>query len=443
MCGENRHLPEEIGWPAHCIAKIRSGARIYSFERCRLPRNGLHCRIGEDAPRGMAISACGLAAPEKHETIVLRLPENLAGGTKAKMSNAGTPSSAEQLRGVEEHFTQSVAGVQDYAIFLLDENGFVRTWNAGAERIKGYAADDIIGKHFSKFYPPEALAIGWPEEELVRARRDGRFEDEAWRVRKDGSLFWANVVITALYDPDGKVRGFLKITRDLTGRKQAEEALRQSEERFRLMVENVKDYAIFMLDPDGRVASWNAGAERIKGYKAEEIIGQHFSRFYSSEDIERGKPQRELEIAIAEGRVEDEGWRVRKDRSLFWANVVITAIYNEQNRLVGFAKVTRDLTEQRKVQALQVADKQKNEFLAMLAHELRNPLAPVSNGLQLLKMPGLDDSTIRQTTEMMERQLIHLVRLVRRLARCVAGDNREAEFPEAAGGFGGGRSTGN
>ena len=329
------------------------------------------------------------------------------------MTSAGPPSTTDQLRGVEEHFTHLVAGVQDYAIFLLDPNGFIKSWNAGAQRIKGYSADEIIGKHFSQFYTPESLAIGWPDEELVRARRDGRFEDEAWRVRKDGSLFWANVVITALYGPDGEVRGFLKITRDLTDRKQAEEALRQSEERFRLLVESVKDYAIFMLDTDGRVASWNTGAERIKGYKAEEIIGQHFSRFYSSEDIERGKPQRELEIALAEGRVEDEGWRVRKDRSLFWANVVATSpIYNEQNTLIGFAKVTRDLTEQKKVEALQVADRQKNEFLAMLAHELRNPLAPISNGLQLLKMPGLDDSAVQQTTEMMERQMSHLVRLV-------------------------------
>jgi PAS domain S-box-containing protein len=328
------------------------------------------------------------------------------------MTSADTRSTSDNLRGAEEHFTHLVAGVQDYAVFLLDANGVVKTWNAGAERIKGYSADEIIGKHFSQFYTPESLAIGWPEEELVRARRDGRFEDEAWRVRKDGSLFWANVVITSLYDQQGVVRGFLKITRDLTGRKAAEEALRQSEGRFRLLVESVKDYAIFMLDPEGRVVSWNAGAERIKGYTAEEIIGQHFSRFYSSEDIERGKPKRELEIAVAEGRVEDEGWRVRKDRSLFWANVVITAIFDEQNHLFGFAKVTRDLTEQKKARALEVADRQKNEFLAMLAHELRNPLAPIINGLQLLRMPGLDDSALQQTTEMMERQLFHLIRLV-------------------------------
>ncbi|HZZ72655.1 MAG TPA: PAS domain S-box protein [Pirellulales bacterium] len=328
------------------------------------------------------------------------------------MPNEVNRPAIDQLRGIEEHFSHLVAGVQDYAIFLLDANGYVKTWNAGAERIKGYRATDIIGQHFSKFYPAEALSIGWPAEELVRARRDGRFEDEAWRVRQDGTLFWANVVITALYDQGGDVRGFLKITRDLTDRKRSEEVLRQSEERFRLLVEGVKDYAIFMLDPSGRVASWNAGAERIKGYTAEEIIGQHFSQFYSSEDLERGKPQRELEVAIAEGRVEDEGWRVRKDRSLFWANVVITAIYNEQNQLLGFAKVTRDLTDRKRVQELEIADRQKNEFLAMLAHELRNPLAPISNGLQLLRLPGLDSAVLQETTEMMERQLFHLVRLV-------------------------------
>ncbi len=321
-------------------------------------------------------------------------------------------SNPEGLRVSEEHFGQLVAGVQDYAIFLLDSNGIILSWNAGAQQIKGYTADEIIGKHFSIFYSPEAIAAGWPAEELVIAGREGRVEDQAWRFRKDGSRFWANVIITALYGSHGAVRGFLKITRDLSERKEAEEALRLSEERLRLLVNSVKEYAIFMLDVDGRVMSWNRGAERIKGYTADEIIGQHFSQFYSSEDLKSGKPERELQIARETGSVEEEGWRVRKDRSLFWANVVITAVYDKENRLVGFAKVTRDMSEKRKAEALELADRQKNEFLAMLAHELRNPLAPISNGLQVLKLPAVDGDIIRQTTEMMERQILHLVRLV-------------------------------
>ena len=318
----------------------------------------------------------------------------------------------DELREAQAHFAQLVAGVTDYAIFMLSPHGFVRTWNAGARRIKGYTASDILGKHFSEFYTPEAKASGWPEEELRTAQREGRFEDEGWRVRKDGTQFWANVVITPLTDADGTLRGFLKITRDLTERKSAEDALRQSEERFRLLVEGVQDYAIFMLDPEGRVASWNTGAERIKGYTAEEIIGEHFSRFYASEDVQAGKPQHELETALKFGRIEDEGWRVRKDRTLFWASVIITPVRDKENRLVGYAKVTRDLTEKRKTEALEAANRQKNEFLAMLAHELRNPLAPISNGLQLLKTAGADGATRKQTTEMMERQLSHLVHLV-------------------------------
>lgn len=312
----------------------------------------------------------------------------------------------------EEHFAQLVASVHDYAIFMLSPTGIVKTWNAGAQRFKGYRASEIIGQHFSKFYTADKIAAKWPEEELRRAQAEGRFEDEGWRVRQDGTQFWANVVITPLIAAQGELRGFLKITRDLTERKRAEETLRLSEERFRMLVEGVKDYAIFMLDSEGRVVSWNAGAERIKGYTAQEIMGEHFSRFYASEDLENGKPQRELEIALEQGSVEDEGWRVRKDRSLFWANVLISAVRNKEGRLVGFAKITRDMTEKRKAAALEVADRQKNDFLAMLAHELRNPLAPISNGLQLLKMPGIDDSVVKQTTEMMDRQLSHLVRLV-------------------------------
>ena len=319
---------------------------------------------------------------------------------------------SQSLQVVEKTFSQLVAGVGDYALFLLDAQGFIKSWNAGARRIKGYEADEIIGRHFSQFYAPEAIASGWPQHELKVAAAEGRFEDEGWRIRKDGSRFWANVVITALCGSDGAVEGFLKITRDLTDRKQAEEALRQSEVRFRLLVEGVRDYAIYMLDPEGRIVSWNKGAERIKGYAAEEILGRHFSAFYSSEDAAAGKPERELAAALEHGSVEQEGWRVRKDRSLFWANAVVTALYDGENRHIGFAKITRDLTDKRRAEALELADRQKNVFLAMLAHELRNPLAPISNGLQLLKLPDLEPDTLRDTTALMERQLTHLVRLV-------------------------------
>ncbi len=263
---------------------------------------------------------------------------------------AGKHRAEKGLRHSEEQFVQLVAGVRDYAIFLLDRQGNIVSWNAGAERIKGYRPEEIIGQHFSRFYPKEAVASGWPAHELKVAAATGRFEDEGWRLRQDGSRFWANVVITALRDGAGEVRGFLKITRDLTDRKQAEEKLRLSEQRFRLMVEGVKDYAIFMLDPQGHVATWNAGAQRIKGYTAEEIIGQHFSRFYPPEAIAKAWPDEELRRAVADGRFEDEGWRLRQDGSRFWANVVITALRDEQGVLRGFVKVTRDLTERRQAE---------------------------------------------------------------------------------------------
>jgi PAS domain S-box-containing protein len=240
-----------------------------------------------------------------------------------------------------------VESVDDYAIFALDPDGFILSWNAGAQRFKGYTADEIIGKHFSIFYPQEKIDEGFPEFELREAARVGRFEDEGWRVRKDGTRFWANVVITALHDPSGRLVGYAKVTRDLTERRMAEEALRESEERFRLIVQGVKDYAIFMLDPTGHITTWNAGAQRIKGYTADEIIGKHFSAFYPPEVVASGHPEHELEIAKQKGVYEEEGWRVRKDGSQFWANVVITALRREDGSLAGFTKVTRDLTERR------------------------------------------------------------------------------------------------
>ncbi len=264
----------------------------------------------------------------------------------------GTPREADPPPGSHweappDLYRLLVESVQDYAIFALDRTGRVLTWSAGAARLKGYSRTEIIGRHFSAFYPPEDVTAGKPDRELEEASRTGRLEDQGWRLRKDGTRFWANVVITALYDELGKLVGFAKVTRDRTEQRRETEALRESEARFRLLVESVRDYAIFMLDSQGHVATWNAGAERIKGYSTEEIVGRHFSTFYPPEKIAERFPEYELEVAAREGRFEDEGWRIRRDGSRFWANVVITALRNADGHLVGFAKVTRDLTDRR------------------------------------------------------------------------------------------------
>jgi PAS domain S-box-containing protein len=317
-----------------------------------------------------------------------------------------------RLERSDERFRLLVESLQDYAVFMLTPQGNIATWNPGAERIKGYRAEEIVGQHFSVFYPPEAVYRGWPEHELKMAAQRGRFEDEGWRLRKDGTRFWANVVITALRAEDGTLLGFAKVTRDLTERRRHEEELRQSEELFRLMVDAVQDYAIFMLDPDGRVASWNSGARRIKGYAPEDIIGKYFGVFYPAEALARGWPEHELAVARQEGRFEDEGWRLRQDGTRFWASVVITAVHDEQGRLRGFAKVTRDVTERRRVEALEAAGRQTTEFLAMLAHELRNPLAPIRNALAVLQMDSVAPDKQAWARGVIDRQLTHLTRLV-------------------------------
>ena len=328
-------------------------------------------------------------------------------------SSAAVPASADGSdAGLEHRFELLINSVQDYGIFLLDPQGRVVTWNPGAQRLKGYRREEILGRHFSIFYPEDAVARGWPEEELARASQQGRFEDEGWRVRKDGTRFWANVVITAMFGPDGELTGFGKITRDLSERRQQEEQLRASEERFRMLVESVREYAIFMLDTEGHVRSWNSGAQAIKGYAAAEVLGRHFSLFFPPEDVAAGKPQRELERAARLGAVEDEGWRVRKDGSMFWANVVISAVYGPDGQLRGFAKVTRDMTERRRLEELERTSRRMNEFLAMLAHELRNPLAPIRNAVSLMQLESLPTPALRESRDVIDRQLAHVTRLV-------------------------------
>jgi len=317
-----------------------------------------------------------------------------------------------------------IESVRDDAIFALDPDGYILTWNVGAERLTGYAPNEIIGRHFYTFYPPEDIAADKPGAELRSATRDGRFEDDGWRVLKDGTRFWANVIITSLRDATGNLVGFSKVTRDLTERRRAEETLRQSEERFRLLVQGVQDYAIFLLDPDGRIASWNEGAQRIKGYRAHEIIGRHFSAFYPAEDA-ASKPKRELEIAIRDGKYEEEGWRVRKDGSLFWASVLITAIHTEAGALLGFAKVTRDLTERRALQERAIGDarriaeaeassRTKSEFLTSMSHELRTPINATLGYAALMEL-GIGGQLGEEHAEYlgrMRRSQEHLLRII-------------------------------
>jgi PAS domain S-box-containing protein len=291
---------------------------------------------------------------------------------------------------LERRFQLLVDAVAEYAIYMIDPGGTIVSWNSGAQRIKGYTRDEVLGRHFSMFFTPEDQAAGRPALALAQARREGRFEIEAWRVRRDGGRFWAFVVMDAIHDETGALIGFAKVTRDMTERRRAQEALKDSERRFQLLVESVVDYAIFMLDLQGRVTNWNSGAERIKGYRADEIVGEHFSRFYTEEDRRAGVPTRALETVTRDGRFAAEGWRVRKDGSRFWASVVIDAIRGDHGGIIGYAKVTRDATEQREAQRRleetreQLFQAQKMEAIGQLtggvAHDFNNLLTIILGG---------------------------------------------------------------
>jgi PAS domain S-box-containing protein len=303
-----------------------------------------------------------------------------------------------------ERYRLLVDAITDYAIYMLDPTGHIASWNSGAQRFKGYNASEILGQHFSRFYTDEDRLARVPERALETAIREGRFAHEGWRVRKDGTQFWAHAVIDPIWDGSGHLLGFAKVTRDLTERKNAEAELRLSEEKFQLLVNGVTDYALYMLDPNGYVTNWNVGAARIKGYAADEAIGSHFSRFYTQEDQNKGEPDRNLDIARRDGRVEREGLRQRKDGTTFWAHVVIDAIRDETGRLLGFAKITRDVTE--KVEAQKALAKtreelfqaQKMEAIGQLtggiAHDFNNLLMAIMGSLEILRKRMPEDPSV-------------------------------------------------
>jgi PAS domain S-box-containing protein len=370
----------------------------------------------------------------------------------------------------EGRYRRLVEAVTDYAIYMLDPQGFITSWNAGAQRLKGYTPREIIGQNFSRFYTEEDQKNGLPARALKISAEEGKFEAEGWRVRRDGTRFWAHVVIDPIRDPDGTLTGYAKVTRDLTERKRAEEVLRQSQEQFRLLVQGVTDYAIYMLNPEGVVTTWNAGAQRIKGYKPKEIVGQHFSRFYLEEDRLHGDPQRALETARREGRFEKEGWRVRKDGTRFWSHVILDAIRDDAGDVIGFAKITRDITERRDAQRnLDQArealfQSQKMDAVGQLtggvAHDFNNLLMAVLGSLELLRkrMPQdpallrLVDNAVegaQRGASLTQRMLafarrqelnkapVDVVAMVRGMAdllqRSVGGVRIETQFPLAMG----------
>ncbi len=340
---------------------------------------------------------------------------------KPSPENIGTDAS-HPLQS-DRFFRLLAENLIDYALFLLTPQGIVASWNPGAERMNQYKSEEIIGKHFSIFYSDQDRKNAKPEMELKVATETGRYEDEGWRIRKDGTRFWANVVITAIRDYDGKLLGFGTITRDVTERHEAEQ-------RYRLLIEGVTDYAIYTLDRNGNITSWNTGAERIKKYTAEEIIGKHFSQFYTKEDAEAGLPAKVLATAAATGHFEGEGWRVRKDGSRFWSSVVITPLRNEDGEIMGYSKITRDVTDRmellNKIQhhademELRAADRERTNaeleaFSYSVSHDLRSPLRAIE-GFTAIVLTDFGNQLPPQVVQLLQNVDKSVTRMTRLIA---------------------------
>lgn len=332
------------------------------------------------------------------------IPHGTGNGMPASTAFASNTPTEAPTR--ESRYRFLLDAVKDFAIFMVDPHGTVDSWNAGAERLTGYLETEALGLNFAAFYLQEERNAGGPAQALVQSATQGRCETEGWRVRKNGSKFWAHSVVEPIRAEDGHLVGHTHVTRDLSERLAAADALQQSETQFRMLVQGVTDYALYMLDPEGRIVNWNAGAQRIKGYAAAEVIGTNFARFYRSDDQKKGEPAAALATAVREGRFEAQAWRVRKDGSEFRAHVVIDPIRDESGRLVGFAKITRDVTAQQHAQQeLEQAQEalfqaQKLDAIGQLtggvAHDFNNLLMVIMSSLALVKRRLPADDRLQQ-----------------------------------------------
>ncbi|MDQ3534775.1 MAG: PAS domain-containing sensor histidine kinase, partial [Bacteroidota bacterium] len=307
----------------------------------------------------------------------------------------------------ENRYKMLVNSVSDYAIFLLDEHGKISTWNSGAEKILGYKKEEVLNKDFSMFYADKDQDANFPQLVLEKAKEEGKFHFEAWRKRKNGSLFWTSTIVNSIKDCNHQILGFSNVTRDLTSKKTAESDLWESEEKYRILVEGVHDYAIIMLDTFGYIKSWNNGAEKLHGYKTEEIIGKHFSIFYTSDSIENKFPEFELEKAVKDGKFEHEGVRMRKDNSTFWTNVIISPLYDERGNHIGFSKIARDLTFGKRIgdelnnknKELSKINADLDNFIYSVSHDLRVPISNLEGLIDAISIT-LPESCKEHVSEM-------------------------------------------
>lgn len=299
---------------------------------------------------------------------------------------------ALQRRASDECLRVLVAGMTDYAIVMLDPTGRVASWNAGAQQLLGYQAEEAIGVPFAKFYPPEDVMDGRPAEVLRILKATGRHEEEGWQLRKDGSRFRNHSTMTTFGEPTGALLGFSMVSHDVTSRWESEQRLQISEGRFHALMTQVQHYAQIVLDPRGRVSTWSAEAERVSGYASAEILGLPSSVFYTAQDLAMNKPFQDLAAARTHGRYEFEDWRIRKGGTRSWTHVVLTALLDPGGTLLGFSEVTRDISArkrtmdalERRVEEFQQSNAALEQSIWVAVHDLQEPLHLIASSAALL-----------------------------------------------------------